>query len=207
MLMSIRMTSGLSRTAISIASRPDAAEPTTSMSLSKPRSFVRWSRVSGMSSTTRTRIWSAISLRLILDAWAVRWVGSAGNRDGRRTRVRCARRPRVLVPRRRQPSGGLGPLAGRRRDGLDDLGWQDAVVVDEHLESDTSGLSIDRRKWSAGDRIDEVTNRSKGERHVLYRPRGTVHLRELQHFGLLCGDGKDDDLRLVVQRRRTTCRR
>ena len=41
MLMSIRMTSGLSRAAISSASRPDAAEPTTSMSPSKPRSFVR----------------------------------------------------------------------------------------------------------------------------------------------------------------------
>ena len=41
MLMSIRTTSGFSRTAISSASRPDAAAPTTSMSLSKPRSFVR----------------------------------------------------------------------------------------------------------------------------------------------------------------------
>src|SRR4051812_49218026 len=148
MLMSIRMTSGLNRTAISIASRPDAAEPTTSMSLSKPRSFVRWSRVSGMSSTTRTRIWSAISLRLVLDAWLFDGSDLMGNRDGRRTRVRCARRPRVLVARPRRRPGGLGPLAGRRRDGLDHLGRQDAVVVDEHLQSDTSGLSIDRRKWS-----------------------------------------------------------
>ena len=41
MLMSMRMTSGFSRAPISRASLPDAAEPTTSMSLSKPRSFVR----------------------------------------------------------------------------------------------------------------------------------------------------------------------
>src|SRR3954452_5980103 len=105
-----------------------------------------------MSSTTRTRIWSAISLWFVLDAWAVRWIGSDGNRDGRRTRVRCARRPRVLVARPRQRPSVLRPLAGRRRNGLDHLGRQDAVVVDEHLQSDTSGLSIDRRKWSAGDR-------------------------------------------------------
>jgi len=37
-----------------------AAAPTTSTSPSRPRSFERWSRVSGMSSTIRTRIWSAI---------------------------------------------------------------------------------------------------------------------------------------------------
>ena len=41
MLMSIRTTSGRSLVAIWIASRPDAAEPITSMSASKPRSFVR----------------------------------------------------------------------------------------------------------------------------------------------------------------------
>src|SRR3954452_23511181 len=112
-----------------------------------------------MSSTTRTRIWSAISLWFVLDAWAVRWVGSDGNRDGRRTRVRCARRPRVLVARPRQRPGGLWLLGSRRRDGLDHLRRQDAVVVDEHLERDTRGLSVDWRKWSAGHRIDEVTHR------------------------------------------------
>ena len=41
MLMSIRTTSGWSRAAISSDSAPDAAAPTTSMSFSKPRSFVR----------------------------------------------------------------------------------------------------------------------------------------------------------------------
>ena len=41
MLMSIRTTSGVSFAAISMASRPDAADPTTSMSVSKPRSFER----------------------------------------------------------------------------------------------------------------------------------------------------------------------
>ncbi len=41
MLMSMRTTSGVISLAISIASRPDAAAPTTSMSVSKPSSFVR----------------------------------------------------------------------------------------------------------------------------------------------------------------------
>jgi hypothetical protein len=45
MLMSMRTTSGWSVPACSIASLPDAATPTTSMSLSKPSSFVRWSRL------------------------------------------------------------------------------------------------------------------------------------------------------------------
>jgi hypothetical protein len=39
--MSMRTTSGVSLDAISMASRPDAAAPTTSMSDSKPRSFER----------------------------------------------------------------------------------------------------------------------------------------------------------------------
>jgi hypothetical protein len=60
MLMSMRTMSGVSLVASLRASTPDAAAPTTSMSPSKPRSFERWSRVSGMSSTIRTRIWSAI---------------------------------------------------------------------------------------------------------------------------------------------------
>ena len=60
MLMSIRTMSGRSFAAISSASAPDAAAPTTSTSFSNPRSFVRWSRVSVMSSTIRTRIWSLI---------------------------------------------------------------------------------------------------------------------------------------------------
>ena len=41
MLMSIRTMSGMSFPAISSASRPDAAAPMTSMSVSKPSSFVR----------------------------------------------------------------------------------------------------------------------------------------------------------------------
>ena len=41
MLMSIRTTSGRSAVAISIASGPPAAAPTTSTSLSKPSSFDR----------------------------------------------------------------------------------------------------------------------------------------------------------------------
>jgi hypothetical protein len=60
MLMSISTTSGVSDDASLMASPPEAAAPTTSMSPSKPSSFERWSRVSGISSTIRTRIWSAI---------------------------------------------------------------------------------------------------------------------------------------------------
>ena len=41
MLMSISTTSGVSATAIRSASSPDPAAPTTSMSPSKPSSFVR----------------------------------------------------------------------------------------------------------------------------------------------------------------------
>ena len=41
MLMSIRTMSGFSSTAIWSASAPDPAAPTTSISLSKPSSFVR----------------------------------------------------------------------------------------------------------------------------------------------------------------------
>jgi hypothetical protein len=41
MLMSIRTTSGISSEASCNACAPEAAEPTTSMSLSNPRSFVR----------------------------------------------------------------------------------------------------------------------------------------------------------------------
>ena len=41
MLMSMRTMSGSSWAAISSASRPDAAAPTTSMSVSKPSSFAR----------------------------------------------------------------------------------------------------------------------------------------------------------------------
>src|SRR3990172_7931318 len=95
MLMSIRTTSGLTAAAISRASGPLAAAPTTSTSASKPSSFERWSRVSGMSSTIRTLMRSAI------------------------------------VP--------LGSLLRRRQDGLDELGRQDPVLVDEGLEDHAVG--------------------------------------------------------------------
>ncbi len=110
MLMSIRTTSGVRELARLMASLPDAAEPTTSMSLSKPSSFVRWSRVSGMSSTMRTRIWSAIrwvwlSFLVVVDAWSMEACGLwAPDGDGRGTsvvqRARCAR---VAAVRRGAP--------------------------------------------------------------------------------------------------------
>ena len=62
MFMSIRMTSGRSLVACSIASAPEDAVPITWMSGSNPRSFARWSRVSGMSSTMRTWIRSAMKV-------------------------------------------------------------------------------------------------------------------------------------------------
>ena len=61
MLMSMSTIAGCRRWASSSASGPEAAAPTTSMSLSNPSSFVRWSRVSWMSSTMRTAMRSAIS--------------------------------------------------------------------------------------------------------------------------------------------------
>src|SRR5438270_8103045 len=56
MLMSMTMTSGRRSMAALIASSPESAVPHTSTSCSKLRSFVRWSRVSGMSSTIKTLI-------------------------------------------------------------------------------------------------------------------------------------------------------
>jgi len=56
MLMSMTMTSGRSSMATLIASSPESAVPQTSTSCSKLSSFVRWSRVSGMSSTIKTLI-------------------------------------------------------------------------------------------------------------------------------------------------------
>ena len=56
MLMSMTITSGRSSIAALIASSPESAVPHTSTSCSKLSSFVRWSRVSGMSSTIRTLI-------------------------------------------------------------------------------------------------------------------------------------------------------
>ena len=60
MLMSIKITSGRIFVASAMASAPEDAVPATSMSGSKPNSFARWSRVSGMSSTMRTLIRSAM---------------------------------------------------------------------------------------------------------------------------------------------------
>src|SRR5439155_18701150 len=56
MLMSMTITSGRRSIAVLTASSPDSAVPHTSTSCSKLKSFVRCSRVSGMSSTIRTLI-------------------------------------------------------------------------------------------------------------------------------------------------------
>ena len=77
--------------------------PTTSMSLSKPSSFARWSRVSGMSSTMRTRIWSAIESLVAFVRSLVRSVDGRGIRTDRRAR----------------PAAGLGRACGSRRPAAD----------------------------------------------------------------------------------------
>src|SRR5258705_6737789 len=123
MLMSIRTTSGLSAAAICTASGPAAAAPTTSTSLSKPSSFDRWSRVSGMSSTIRTLMRSVIGARLSLSGWTT---GRGG---------------RLLLLQR-----------GRDRD-LDDLRRQDAVLVHEGLQDhagDVDSLSGVRQRAQDG---------------------------------------------------------
>src|SRR5258708_25250324 len=56
MLMSIRMTSGLSRTACSTASAPSRAVPATSRPVPSPSSQARYSRVVAESSARSTRI-------------------------------------------------------------------------------------------------------------------------------------------------------
>ena len=78
------------------------------MSPSKPSSFVRWSRVSGMSSTIRTRIWSAIS-----SVGPVHLVGRCDGcasaperRTGAGPEVQRARRVARVVRSRRRAAGG-----------------------------------------------------------------------------------------------------
>src|SRR5689334_19831890 len=145
MLMSMRTTSGVSSVAIDSDSEPDAAEPTTSMSLSKPRSLVRWSRVSGMSSTIRTRIWSAIRQWV---RWSRRWFvdgGSFGSmaRSVRRARDRRSVAPvaplgQVVVARATGAVSRLG-LCLRREDGLHELGDRNPEVGGQLLEGDALG--------------------------------------------------------------------
>src|SRR2546422_8362732 len=96
------------------------------MSPSKPRSFARWSRVSGMSSTMRTLIWSAIVLVLVVMRWwpaRDRWI--AGGQW------------LAADPDR------AGPLGAHQ-----EVRWEDAVLLDENLEDHAVGL-LERRNDGA----------------------------------------------------------
>src|SRR5436190_7877702 len=136
-----------------------------------------------MSSTTRTRIWSGISLWLVLRLFdAV--VGCLAK--GERVPDPVARR---VSPRR--PGEDL--WLGSRGDGLDDLRRQDAVRVDQRLEDDPGRLRRDGRQRLPGGRIDEISWRSQRERHV------PIHLGEFEDLRLLPAHREDDDLLLTVQ--------
>src|ERR1035437_6900898 len=141
MLMSIRTTSGRILAAISIASAPDDAAPTTSMSGSKPSSLARWSRVSEMSSTMRTRIRSAIDLNRFQSSVEANALGlyTGGSATGRWSEL---------------PLKVFGDVL--RNDGAW-VGRENAVLLDEHLEGDA---------WPVGFRQGVVLVRPKGDREV-----------------------------------------
>src|SRR6185369_17484773 len=116
MLMSIRTTSGFTEAAIWTASGPPAAAPTTSTSLSKPSSFDRWSRVSGMSSTIRTL------MRSLIGAVMLSWSGGRRRRPLLLERSRdrdlddLRREDAVVVDQALQDDAlGLDGLSGVRR--------------------------------------------------------------------------------------------
>src|SRR5262245_27117197 len=196
MLMSIRTTSGCMSPAIEMASVPDAADPTTSMSLSKPRSLVRWSRVSGMSSTIRTRIWSAIRQWVRWSRSRGGWGRCPGALDGRGTGGPTRPSRWLGDGRPGRPGGGLSarraPLS--RKDALDELRDRDPEVVDELLQR----CALRRVGWGQGDRA-----RDRVDREVLAGSEDeadrAVQLGELDDFGLVRVDPEDHDLLLAVE--------
>src|ERR1035437_2368229 len=141
MLMSMRTTSGRILAASSIASAPDDAAPTTSMSGSKPSSLARWSRVSEMSSTMRTRIGSAIDLNRFQSSVEANALGryTGGSATGRWSELPL----KVFGDVRRN----VGARVGRKN----------AVFIDEHLVGDA---------WRDGTREGVVFGRPQGDREV-----------------------------------------
>src|ERR1035437_444299 len=126
MLMSIRTTSGRILAASSIASAPDDAVPTTSISGSKPSSLARWSRVSEISSTMRTRIRSAIDLNRFQSSVEADLLGLY---TGGSARCRRSQLPLKLP-------GDVGRNDGTR------VGRENAVLIDEHLVGYAGGDGI-----------------------------------------------------------------
>src|SRR5664279_4963327 len=141
MLMSIRTTSGRILAANSIASAPDDAVPTTSISGAKPSSLARWSRVSEISSTMRTRIRSAIDLNRFQSSVEADLLGlyTGGSAKCRRSQL---------------PLKGCGDVS---RDNGARIGRENAVLIDEHLECDARRDSI---------REGTVLVRPEGDREV-----------------------------------------
>src|SRR5439155_4196206 len=201
MLMSINTTSGLTWLATVTASLPDAAAPTTSMSVSNPSSFVRWSRVSGMSSTIRTRIWSAIrsvgpiglDAAMVVEAW------SPENWTGAGPVVRRARRAglgeEVAPGDRWLASDYLAQL--RREDGLDELRDRNREVGGQLLERDALRAARRRDDQLTRGRVVEVGHgpEDEADRAVELGELDDFRLRRRRH-------GEDDDLLLARQRRR-----
>src|SRR3990172_8308842 len=198
MLMSMSTTAGCRLAASSSASAPEAAAPTTSMSLSNPSSFVRCSGVSGMSSTMRTRMRSAICFRLRFGPGPIHRWGARPARAGRR-RGRRGGGPGggggwgggegAVGPAR--PAPPTACCQGPRRGGTVLLRWrryldgevarQDAPLLDELEEGDAGG-DVGRRVPVAG--------RPQHEGEV------PVELREADQLDLLRREPQDDDLLL-----------
>src|SRR4051794_5366968 len=89
----------------------------------------------------------------------------------------------------------------RRKNGLDKLRREDAVLVDEGLEDDAAG-GIGRRDHELARCVTEVVRGAEDERDR------AVELGVFDDLRLLRGDREHDDLLLAVERRRLTlCRR
>ena len=97
---------------------------------------------------------------------------------------------------RRVGSRLRGGLLGQ--DGLDELGHEDAVVVDERLEGDAGGGT--GMIVLAGS-SSPVSGSRKSSALRSTRRDGAVELAELDDLGLLRGDRQDDDLLLAVEDR------
>ena len=187
MLMSIRTTSGLSRRPSRGPRARTRPTPTTSMSLSKPSSFVEVvARLGDVVDDEDTDLVG--HLALVGPCGAMRW-RMAGTVDGRRTGAVRSR------PSRR----GCGPSDGRvgsvrllhRRTVSTSSGGGRRSVSTRVLRMMPVVSAGIGGSALAGDRVDEVVERAQDQRDV------AVHLGELDDFGLLGVDRQDHDLLLA----------
>src|SRR3954454_21621801 len=108
-----------------------------------------------MSSTIRTRIWSAMSGLLPTSGARGRWIDGDAMATGRRFTGPSITRAGACAP----GSGALRLGGLVREDRLDQLRHQDPVLVDERAERDARRLDRDdrlRRQRVASGGVDEV---------------------------------------------------